>query len=110
MSAKENTIFGIYPVKEAIKSEVTFDKVYVQKDLDSDKINTIVSDLEKQNVTINVVPIEKLNRLTHGNHQGIVAITSPITFSTLESIVETVIAEKEYPKKKFTLPFQCNKV
>lgn len=97
MSAKENTIFGIYPVKEAIKSEVTFDKVYVQKDLDSDKINTIVSDLEKQNVTINVVPIEKLNRLTHGNHQGIVAITSPITFSTLESIVETVIAEKEYP-------------
>ncbi|OAB79615.1 23S rRNA (guanosine(2251)-2'-O)-methyltransferase RlmB [Cochleicola gelatinilyticus] len=97
MSNKENTIFGIYPVKEAIRSEVTFDKVYIQKDLNSDKLTEIIDALEKDNVTINIVPIEKLNRLTRGNHQGIVAVTSPITFPSLETTVEAIIAEKEFP-------------
>ncbi len=97
MSKKENTIFGIYPVKEAIKSDVTFDKVYVQKDSANDKIDAIVASLEKQGASINFVPVEKLNRLTPGNHQGIVAITSPISFYTLEEIVEKTLENKKKP-------------
>lgn len=96
MSKKESTIFGIYPVKEAIKANVTFDKVYIQKDLESDKLEGIVKELEAENISVAHVPIEKLNRLTKGNHQGIVAITSPITFKTIEEVVEASI-EKESP-------------
>ncbi|WP_313111679.1 23S rRNA (guanosine(2251)-2'-O)-methyltransferase RlmB [Aequorivita sediminis] len=97
MSDKNNTIFGIYPVKEALSSNVIFDKVFIQKGVDSDKIDGLIKDLEKANVTINIVPFEKLNRLTRGNHQGIVAVTSPVAFHSLESVVEQTLESNKTP-------------
>lgn len=97
MNDKNNTIFGIYPVKEALSSNVNFDKVFIQKGIDSDKIEGLIKDLEKANVTINIVPFEKLNRLTRGNHQGIVAVTSPVGFHSLESVVEKTLESNKTP-------------
>ncbi|MGB3344233.1 MAG: 23S rRNA (guanosine(2251)-2'-O)-methyltransferase RlmB [Aequorivita sp.] len=97
MSNKENIIFGIYPVKEALSSQLPFDKVFVQKGINSDKIDSLVRDLEKENITVATVPIEKLNRLTRGNHQGIVALTSPVVFQSLESVVEKALANSKTP-------------
>jgi len=90
-------IFGIYPILEAIKANVDIDKVYIQKDNNNPKIEEINKLLSKLNTSVAEVPIEKLNRLTHGNHQGIVAITSPISFFSMEEIVETTIQNKENP-------------
>jgi 23S rRNA (guanosine2251-2'-O)-methyltransferase len=92
-----NIIFGIYPIKEALKTKLTFDKVFVQKGIESSKIESIVKELEQENVAVSYVPIEKLNRLTKGNHQGIVALTSPVAFRPLENVVEQVMAQKENP-------------
>jgi len=97
MNDKTNTIFGIYPIKEALASNVFFDKVYVQKGMESEKIEGLVKDLEVANVSISFVPTEKLNRLTRGNHQGIVALTSPVAIQTLESVVEKALASSKTP-------------
>ncbi len=97
MNAKENTIFGIYPIKEALASNIIFDKVFIQKGIDSDKIEGLKKELENKNVTINIVPFEKLDRLTRGNHQGIVALTSPVAFHSLESMVEKALASEKVP-------------
>ena len=97
MKHRENTIFGIHPILEALKSELVIDKLFLQKDSNHSKIQEIVTICEKSDVTINYVPLEKLNRLTKGNHQGVVAITSPISFYSLESLVENIIQEKEKP-------------
>lgn len=97
MADKTNTIFGIYPVKEALKSNVVFDKVFIQKGIDSDKIEGLIKDLEKANVTVNIVPFEKLDRLTKGNHQGIVAVTSPVAFYSLENVVEKALESDKTP-------------
>ena len=97
MSNKENIIFGIYPVKEALASQLSFDKVFVQKGISNDKIDSLVHDLQKENVSVATVPIEKLNRLTRGNHQGIVALTSPVAFQSLEAVVENVLATSKTP-------------
>ena len=97
MQEKTNTIFGIYPIKEALASQVVFDKVYIQKGIDSDKIEMLIKDLEKANVPVNIVPFEKLNRLTKGNHQGIVALTSPVAFQSLETLVERVLESDKKP-------------
>jgi len=97
MASKQHTIFGIHPILEAISSDITIDKLYIQKDTSNSKLEEIVKNLEKSDVTINFVPIEKLNRLTRGNHQGVVAITSPISFYSLEEIVEKTLAQKKHP-------------
>jgi 23S rRNA (guanosine2251-2'-O)-methyltransferase len=97
MNNKDQIIFGIYPVKEALNSQITFDKVFIQKGINSDKIDALIKDLEKENVPTNIVPIEKLNRLTKGNHQGIVALTSPVGFHSLEATVEKVLESDKTP-------------
>jgi len=97
MNSKENTIFGIYPIQEALASNINFDKVYVQKGINSDKIDAILNELDKKNISVSSVPIEKMNRLTRGNHQGIVALTSPVPFHSLESVVEKSLASTKAP-------------
>jgi len=93
--SKEDLIFGIYPVLEAIKAEVKINKLYVQKGNTNSKINEIVEQLEKTAVSISFVPVEKLEKLTRSNHQGIVALTSPISFFNLEELVEKTLAKKK---------------
>lgn len=97
MNSKDNTIFGIYPIQEALASNIILDKVYIQKGANSDKIEALITQLEKKNITVSSVPIEKLNRLTRGNHQGIVALTSPVAFHSLETIVEKVLSQSKTP-------------
>ena len=97
MEYKQTTIFGIYPIQEAVSSNTFIDKIFVQKGIANPKIDAMIKDLEKKNVSISFVPFEKLNKLTRGNHQGIVAITSPVSFHNMETIVEEVLSTKKTP-------------
>ena len=94
---KETLLFGIYPVIEALKANQTIDKAYVQKGLQSPKIDAIVADLEALNTTISYVPLEKMEKLCRSNHQGIILISSPIEFVALETMVEAVLESKKTP-------------
>ncbi|NQV77718.1 MAG: 23S rRNA (guanosine(2251)-2'-O)-methyltransferase RlmB [Lutibacter sp.] len=97
MNYDQTTIFGIYPILEAVSANINIDKLFIQKGIVNPKIDAIVKSLERKNASISIVPFEKLAKLTRGNHQGIVAITSPIAFSNLEEIVENVIELKKTP-------------
>jgi 23S rRNA (guanosine2251-2'-O)-methyltransferase len=97
MEYNQSTIFGIYPVQEAISGNIHIDKIFIQKGIANPKIDAIVKALEKRNSTISFVPFEKLSKLTKGNHQGIVAVTSPISFHSIEEIVEQVLETKKQP-------------
>ncbi len=94
---KETLLFGIYPVIEALKAKQTIDKAYVQKGLQSPKIDAIVADLEALNTTISYVPLEKMEKLCRSNHQGIILISSPIEFVPLETMVEAVLENEKIP-------------
>jgi 23S rRNA (guanosine2251-2'-O)-methyltransferase len=94
---REHIIFGIYPIQEAVSANVTIDKLFVQKDNNNSVIETIVKDLENKEASISFVPVEKLNRLTKGNHQGIVAISSPVSFISLEDLVENTLSKQKTP-------------
>jgi 23S rRNA (guanosine2251-2'-O)-methyltransferase len=94
---REHIIFGIYPIQEAVLANVTIDKLFVQKDNNNSVIEAIVKDLENKEASISFVPVEKLNRLTKGNHQGIVAISSPVSFISLEDLVENTLSKQKTP-------------
>lgn len=84
---KETTIFGIRAVIEAIKSGENIDKVFVQKGLRGDLFGELEQLLKKERLNVSHVPVEKLNRLSKKNHQGVVAQIAPITFHSLEDLV-----------------------
>lgn len=97
MGNKESKIFGVYPVQEAVSSNIIIDKVFIQKGIDNSVINQIIKELESRDSSISYVPLEKLNRLTKGNHQGIVALTSPIPFISIDDIVEKALSNTKTP-------------
>ncbi len=94
---KENQIFGLRAIIEAINAGREIDKVFIQKDAQGELMRQLMSALKKHNVNYSYVPAEKLNRLTPNNHQGAVATIAPIKFHTLEAMVEMVLESGKTP-------------
>ena len=93
----ETKIFGIRTVIEAIKSGKTVDKVFVQKGLKGELFQELDSLLRREQINTSYVPIEKLNRLSNKNHQGVVAQISPIEFYDLDNLVLNIIESGTTP-------------
>ncbi len=95
---QKTTIFGIRAIIEAIESNSTIDKVYLQKGLRGDLYFELEKLIKKNKISTSHVPVEKLNRLSkHNNHQGAVAKISPITFYDLEELIEKKIDSGKTP-------------
>lgn len=94
---KETKIFGIRAVIEAINAGKSVDKVFVQKGLRGELFGELDSLLRRNAINASYVPVEKLNRLTNKNHQGVVAQISPIEFYNLEDLVINVIESGKTP-------------
>lgn len=84
---KESLLFGFHAVMEAIKSGKAVDKIFLQKNLQGDLSKELIQLLREHKISPNTVPVEKLNKLTRKNHQGVVAFTSPVPFYDLEELI-----------------------
>lgn len=90
---ENTTIFGIRTVIEAIYSGKNIDKVYLQKELSGALYQDLQKLTGKKGINISYVPVEKLNKLSKGNHQGVVAKISPVEFRPMEDVVQEVLAD-----------------
>ena len=94
---KATTIFGIRAIIEAIKSGESIDKVFVQKGISGELFKELEFLLRQEGINSSYVPVEKLNRLVKGNHQGAVANISPIEFHNIDDLVLNVIESGKTP-------------
>lgn len=94
---EKNMIFGIHSVLEAINAGKEIDKILLRRDMSSDLARQLMSALDGFPVPIQRVPVEKLNRFTEKNHQGVIAFISPITFQLIEDIVPAIYEEGRVP-------------
>ncbi len=94
---EKDFIFGIHPVMEAIEAGKTFDKVFIQNGLLGENIKTLKMKLSQAGIHIKYVPVEKLNRLTRKNHQGVCAFLSPVQFFNIEDLVPQLFEEGKMP-------------
>jgi len=90
-------IFGIRAIIEAIESGKDIEKVFVQKGLTGSLFQELNRHLKAKSITVSYVPVEKLNKLSKGNHQGVVANISPISFVKLSDLVEKVQKDHNIP-------------
>ena len=80
-------IFGIRAVMEAIEAGKEIDKIFIKKDL-SGALATELSDMIRANgIVTQRVPVERLNRITRKNHQGVVAMLSAVTYHRLDHLL-----------------------
>ena len=84
---KDDFIFGLRPVMEAVEAGKTIDKIFLQNGLQGQNFAELKTALAKHKIRANYVPIEKLNRFTRKNHQGVLAFISDVPFHSIEAIV-----------------------
>lgn len=95
--ANSEQIYGIHAVMEAIRADEPINKVYLQKGIKGDLFKSLETLVRKKRLVVSYVPVERLNKLTKNNHQGAVALISPVAFKNFEDIVEQVLQKQELP-------------
>lgn len=83
-------IFGIRPVIEAIEAEKNIERVYLRKGADGELFNDMRELIRKKNIVTQEVPVERLNRFTRGNHQGVVAEIAPIAYVDIIELLDSI--------------------
>ncbi len=90
-------IFGIRAVIEAVQSGAEIDKILIKKDMQSDLSRELMEVLRGKHITTHRVPVERLNRITRKNHQGVVAFLSQISYASLGNLVPTLYEQGKVP-------------
>ena len=92
----ENIVFGIRPVAEAIESGKQIEKIYIRKGAEGQLMMDLKDLCYRHRRHYQEVPVEKLNRMTRGNHQGVVAVIAAIDYVEVQDILDRV-PEDETP-------------
>lgn len=83
----EDYIFGIRAVIEAIQAGKDIDRVYIKKDLSGELASELFDLMRKHHIVSRRVPVERINKITRKNHQGVVALLSAVTYDSLDRII-----------------------
>src|SRR6201992_1343723 len=90
-------VFGIRAVVEDIRSGKEIESLYIQRGLGGGLLNELKELLDEYQIVAQQVPVEKLNRITLKNHQGVIAFISPITYQKVEDIIPQIFEKGEVP-------------
>jgi len=90
-------IFGLRAVIEAIQAGKTIDKILLKKDLQGEVVKELFGVLKEHQITLQHVPVERLNRITRKNHQGIVAFCSAVDYHRLEDMIPYIFEQGADP-------------
>ncbi len=93
----QNYIFGIRAIIEAIEAGKTIDKLFIQKGLHNELFSKLWKLVRLKRINYKHVPLEKINRLTKKNHQGVFAFISPVDFHNIEDIIPALYEEGKDP-------------
>jgi 23S rRNA (guanosine2251-2'-O)-methyltransferase len=93
----DNLIFGTRAVIEALDAGKDIEKIFIQKGLSNELYHQLRNALKGQAVPIQIVPPEKLKRITEKNHQGVVAYLTEINYYNTEELLSNVFEKGRIP-------------
>ena len=95
--AKDNYIFGTRAVMEAVGTDKQIDKVLIKKESENPLLKELMKLVKKNKIPYQLVPVQKINKITQKNHQGVLALISPVKFYDIHEIVTRVFEAGEMP-------------
>jgi 23S rRNA (guanosine2251-2'-O)-methyltransferase len=93
----QQMIFGVHPVMEAAEAGKEISKVLLRKGMDQNTSGRLLAALRNREIPVQTVPVEKLNRITRKNHQGVIAFISPVEYSRIENLVPSLFEQGKEP-------------
>ena len=97
MVEKSELIFGVRAVIEAIQAGKDIDKILVKRDIQSDLSKELFAALKGTQIPVQRVPVERINKITRKNHQGVVAFVSAIAYQKTEDLVPFLFEQGKNP-------------
>jgi 23S rRNA (guanosine2251-2'-O)-methyltransferase len=97
MIEKNEMIFGVRTVIEAIQAGKEIDRILIKRDIQSDLSKELFAVVKGTMIPVQRVPVERINRITRKNHQGVVAFISSITYQKTEDIVPMLFEQGKNP-------------
>jgi 23S rRNA (guanosine2251-2'-O)-methyltransferase len=94
---REDFVFGTRAIIEAIKKGKTIEKILIKKGLNNELFHELQTLIKENNIVTQSVPVEKINRVTRKNHQGVLAFISPVVFDNIENVLPGIYEMGEAP-------------
>jgi 23S rRNA (guanosine2251-2'-O)-methyltransferase len=96
-SLSSNIIYGHHPVVEAINAGKAVEKLFFQQGVRGELEKEIRHLAKAHNIPLQVVPKDKLNKMTKGAHQGVVAFLALVEFLSIEDVLPFVFEQGHNP-------------
>lgn len=96
MKEKEDQIYGIRSVIEAVQAEQTINNVYIKEGVQGGLVGELLKLLKEKSIPFQFVPKERMLTLGAKNHQGVVAAIAPVGYLTLIELLG-ILSEKKAP-------------
>jgi 23S rRNA (guanosine2251-2'-O)-methyltransferase len=90
-------VYGRNPVLELIKSGKQVEKIFVQKGMKGPFEIDLRNSLKGKDIPVSMVHPMKLNKMTKGNHQGVVAFSALVEYVLLEDFLPSLIETGKSP-------------
>lgn len=90
-------IYGRHPTIEALQSGHSLDRVLLQQGIRGEFEKQIRRLCKENNVPMQVVPKERLAKITRANHQGVIAFASLLTYYRLSDVMPGIYEKGEIP-------------
>ncbi len=94
---ENSMIYGTRAIIEALKSDQEFERVFIQHGLNNPLMRELKDELKRAGVHFQLVPGDKLNRLTRQNHQGAIAFLSSLEYHKTTDVVPDIFASGKTP-------------
>lgn len=90
-------VVGRHPVMDAIHAGKSISKILLQQGTTGEFEKDLRRLCKLSNIPMQIVPKERINKMHGGNHQGVIAITSPVQYYQLEDILPAIYEKGEIP-------------
>jgi 23S rRNA (guanosine2251-2'-O)-methyltransferase len=94
---EKNFVFGLHSTIEAIHSGKEIDRILVSQGLQGELFQELMKLVRQFEIPVQMVPVERINRVTRKNHQGVVSFISPIAYQPITEIIPMLYEQGKNP-------------
>ncbi len=94
---KDEIIYGRHPIIDAIDAGRYIDKIWLQIGIKGEFVNDIRQQAKLREIPTQMVPKDKMQKITKANHQGVIAFVSMVQFFQLEDVLPLVYEQNKNP-------------
>ncbi len=93
----KDIIYGIRSILEAINEGKTINKVLVQQGAKGELLSELMDALKREKILFQRVPVQKLNHMVKKNHQGVIAMISPLPYYEIDHVIQQIYEDGKDP-------------